>query len=81
MYYFLSGFIFKLVGIECGVIEFELLFLICFGVLFFLLYFIVYVDLLGEFIDLYDVDVYFVNIGWIGGKYGVGCRISLYYIC
>lgn len=39
----------------------------------------VYADLLGELIDLHDVDVYLVNTGWTGGKYGVGRRISLHY--
>lgn len=57
------------------------MFLICFGVLFLFLSLIKYVDLFGNLIDIYDVDVYLVNIGWIGGKYGIGWRISLYYIC
>lgn len=39
----------------------------------------VYADLLGELIDKHDVDVYLVNTGWTGGKYGVGRRISLHY--
>ena len=38
-----------------------------------------YADLLGELIDKHDVDVYLVNTGWTGGKYGVGRRISLHY--
>ncbi|MEJ7543032.1 phosphoenolpyruvate carboxykinase (ATP), partial [Staphylococcus intermedius] len=39
----------------------------------------VYADLLGELIDKHEVDVYLVNTGWTGGKYGVGRRISLHY--
>lgn len=46
---------------------------------FFPLHPTVYADLLGELIDLHDVDVYLVNTGWTGGKYGVGRRISLHY--
>ncbi|WP_368904271.1 phosphoenolpyruvate carboxykinase (ATP), partial [Staphylococcus haemolyticus] len=38
-----------------------------------------YADLLGELIDKHEVDVYLVNTGWTGGKYGVGRRISLHY--
>ena len=39
----------------------------------------VYADLLGALIDEHNVDVYLVNTGWTGGKYGVGRRISLHY--
>ena len=38
-----------------------------------------YADLLGNLIDIHDVDVYLVNTGWTGGKYGIGRRISLHY--
>lgn len=79
MYHFLSGFTSKLAGTERGVTEPEPSFSTCFGAPFFLLHPTVYADLLGELIDLHDVDVYLVNTGWTGGKYGVGRRISLHY--
>ena len=79
MYHFLSGFTSKLAGTERGVTEPEPSFSTCFGAPFFPLHPTVYADLLGELIDLHDVDVYLVNTGWTGGKYGVGRRISLHY--
>ncbi len=79
MYHFLSGFTSKLAGTERGVTEPEPSFSTCFGAPFFPLHPTVYADLLGELIDLHNVDVYLVNTGWTGGKYGVGRRISLHY--
>ena len=79
MYHFLSGFTSKLAGTERGVTEPEPSFSTCFETPFFPLHPTVYADLLGELIDLHDVDVYLVNTGWTGGKYGVGRRISLHY--
>jgi phosphoenolpyruvate carboxykinase (ATP) len=35
--------------------------------------------MLGEKIKEYNVNVWLVNTGWIGGKYGKGERISLEY--
>lgn len=79
MYHFLSGFTSKLAGTERGVTEPEPSFSTCFGAPFLPLNPIKYADLLGKLIDEHDVDVYLVNTGWTGGKYGVGRRISLHY--
>lgn len=79
MYHFLSGFTAKLAGTERGVTEPEPSFSTCFGAPFLPLNPIVYADLLGDLIDEHEVDVYLVNTGWTGGKYGVGRRISLHY--
>lgn len=79
MYHFLSGFTSKLAGTERGVTEPEPSFSTCFGAPFMPLNAKVYANLLGEHIDKHDVDVYLVNTGWTGGKYGVGRRINLNY--
>ncbi len=79
MYHFLSGFTAKLAGTERGVTEPEPSFSTCFGSPFLPLNATVYADILGELIDEHEVDVYLVNTGWTGGKYGVGRRISLNY--
>ena len=36
-----------------------------------------YAELLKNKILKYDVDCWLVNTGWVGGKYGVGKRISI----
>ena len=79
MYHFLSGFTSKLAGTERGVTEPQPSFSTCFGAPFLPLSPTKYADLLGNLIDIHDVDVYLVNTGWTGGKYGVGRRISLHY--
>ena len=79
MYHFLSGFTSKLAGTERGVTEPQPSFSTCFGAPFLPLNPTKYADLLGNLIDIHDVDVYLVNTGWTGGKYGIGRRISLHY--
>lgn len=79
MYHFLSGFTSKLAGTERGVTEPQPSFSTCFGAPFLPLSPTKYADLLGNLIDIHDVDVYLVNTGWTGGKYGIGRRISLHY--
>ena len=48
-----------------------------FGEAFLPLHPTVYAKLLGEKIELHNVNVYLVNTGWSGGGYGIGKRISL----
>lgn len=81
MYYFFLGYMVKVVGIEKGVGELKIIFSVCFGVLFMVWYFVVYVKQLGERIVEYKLKVWFVNIGWIGGVYGVGSWIKFDYMC
>lgn len=77
MYYFLSGYTAKVAGTERGITEPVATFSSCFGEAFLPLHPTVYAKLLGEKIDKYGVNVYLVNTGWTGGKYGVGKRMSI----
>ena len=77
MYYFLSGYTAKVAGTERGITEPVATFSACFGEAFLPLHPTVYAKLLGEKIDEHGVDVYLVNTGWTGGRYGVGKRMSI----
>jgi len=77
MYYFLSGYTAKVAGTERGITEPVATFSACFGEAFLPLHPTVYAKLLGEKIDHHEVNVYLVNTGWTGGKYGVGHRMSI----
>jgi phosphoenolpyruvate carboxykinase (ATP) len=77
MYYFLSGYTAKVAGTERGITEPVATFSACFGEAFLPLHPTVYAKLLGEKIDKHNVNVYLVNTGWTGGKYGVGKRMSI----
>ncbi len=77
MYYFLSGYTAKVAGTERGITEPVATFSSCFGEAFLPLHPTVYAKLLGEKIDMHNVNVYLVNTGWTGGGYGVGKRMSI----
>ena len=77
MYHFLSGYTAKVAGTERGITEPEATFSACFGAAFLTLHPSVYADLLQKKIREHNCNVYLVNTGWIGGKYGVGERISI----
>ncbi|MCO7175894.1 phosphoenolpyruvate carboxykinase (ATP) [Sporolactobacillus kofuensis] len=77
MYQFLSGYTSKLAGTERGIIDPEATFSTCFGAPFMPLQATSYAKLLGNFINKYNVNVFMVNTGWIGGPFGVGERIDL----
>lgn len=79
MYYFLSGYTSKVAGTERGLKEPQATFSTCFGAPFMPMNPKVYAELLGDKIEEYNVRVYMVNTGWIGGSYGVGNRIALKY--
>lgn len=79
MYHFLSGYTSKLAGTEVGVNEPVATFSACFGAAFLPLHPFRYAQLLGRLIRRYEVNVWLVNTGWIGGPYGTGSRISLEY--
>jgi phosphoenolpyruvate carboxykinase (ATP) len=77
IYHFMSGYTSKVSGTERGVTEPQVTFSACFGEPFMLLNPKVYANLLGEKIEKYDIDVYLINTGYIGGSFGKGQRIKL----
>jgi phosphoenolpyruvate carboxykinase (ATP) len=79
MYHFLSGYTAKVAGTERGVTEPQATFSTCFGAPFMPLHPSVYAKILGEKIDLQQVNVWLVNTGWTGGPYGIGKRMSIKY--
>jgi phosphoenolpyruvate carboxykinase (ATP) len=79
MYHFISGYTAKVAGTEMGVTEPTLTFSACFGKVFLPLHPTKYAELLGEKLKKHNVNVWLLNTGWVGGKYGVGSRIKLSY--
>lgn len=80
MYHFISGYTAKVAGTEVGVTEPQTTFSACFGKVFLPLHPTKYAELLGEKLEKHpEVNVWLVNTGWTGGKYGVGKRMSLKY--
>jgi phosphoenolpyruvate carboxykinase (ATP) len=77
MYYFVLGYTAKLAGTEIGVVEPQTTFSPCFGAPFMLRHPSVYADLLGEYIDKHNIQVWLINTGWTGGEYGVGHRFPI----
>lgn len=77
IYHFLTGYTAKIAGTERGVKEPTATFSSCFGEAFLSLHPNVYADLLKEKLNIHKPNVWLVNTGWTGGKYGVGERIPL----
>ncbi|OMH83510.1 Phosphoenolpyruvate carboxykinase [ATP] [Zancudomyces culisetae] len=79
MYHFISGYTAKVAGTEEGITEPEATFSACFGQPFLVFHPVKYATMLAEKMQQHKVNVWLVNTGWNGGKYGVGSRISLKY--
>ena len=78
MYHFISGYTAKVAGTEVGITEPQPTFSACFGKVFLPLHPTNYAELLGEKLANHpNINVWLVNTGWSGGKYGVGKRMSL----
>jgi phosphoenolpyruvate carboxykinase (ATP) len=77
MYHFLSGYTAKVAGTEKGLVGVEPEFSTCFGAPFLPRHPSVYADLLKDYIRRHKVDVWLVNSGWTGGKYGEGRRMPI----
>ena len=70
MYHYVSGYTAKVAGTERGIVEPQATFSTCFGAPFLPLHPSVYAEMLGKRIDTYKTNVYLVNTGWAGGRYG-----------
>jgi len=78
MYHFISGYTAKVAGTERGVTEPQATFSPCFGGPFLTLHPLKYAELLKDKIERYNVDVFLVNTGWVGGSPSSGAnRISI----
>jgi len=78
IYHFISGYTSKIAGTELGLgIEPEITFSACFGAPFMVHHPYLYADLLRKKIERHGAKVWLVNTGWVGGKFGIGKRISI----
>lgn len=79
-YHFISGYTSKIAGTEKGIgKEPKLAFSACFGAPFLVHHPFYYANLLKEKMAEHKSNCWLVNTGWVGGKYGVGKRISIEY--
>lgn len=80
LYHFISGYTSKIAGTEVGLgIEPEITFSACFGAPFMVHHPSYYADILKQKIERHGVNCWLLNTGWVGGKFGVGKRISIKY--
>lgn len=78
-YHFISGYTAKVAGTEAGIDEPVPSFSACFGAPFMPLHPTRYAEMLSKKMKEAGVNVWLINTGWSGGKYGVGKRIELKY--
>ncbi len=77
-YHFISGYTSKIAGTEIGLgIEPQITFSACFGAPFMVRHPSEYAGMLKQRMQKHSVNVWLVNTGWVGGKFGVGKRISI----
>jgi len=79
MYHFIAGYTAKVAGTEVGVKEPQATFSPCFGAPFMVWHPTQYAELLAKRLKNHNADVWLINTGWTGGKYGVGKRCPLKY--
>ena len=78
IYHFISGYTAKIAGTEIGLgIEPQITFSACFGAPFMVHHPFYYADLLTKNMIKHDCRCWLVNTGWVGGRFGVGKRISI----
>ncbi len=77
-YHFISGYTSKIAGTEIGLgIEPQITFSACFGAPFMVRHPFEYAALLKERMLKHKAQCWLVNTGWVGGRFGVGKRISI----
>lgn len=77
-YHFISGYTSKIAGTEIGLgIEPQITFSACFGAPFMVRPPSEYADMLKQRMLKHKSNVWLVNTGWVGGRFGVGKRISI----
>ena len=77
-YHFISGYTSKIAGTEIGLgIEPQITFSACFGGPFMVHHPFTYANLLAEKMAKHGATCWLVNTGWVGGRVGVGKRISI----
>jgi phosphoenolpyruvate carboxykinase (ATP) len=77
-YHFISGYTSKIAGTEIGLgIEPQITFSACFGAPFMVRHPSDYAAMLKSRMLKHEANVWLVNTGWVGGRFGVGKRISI----
>jgi phosphoenolpyruvate carboxykinase (ATP) len=77
-YHFISGYTSKIAGTEIGLgIEPEITFSACFGAPFMVRHPFEYAEMLKGRMLKHGAQCWLVNTGWVGGRFGVGKRISI----
>lgn len=77
-YHFISGYTSKIAGTEIGLgIEPQITFSACFGAPFMVRHPFDYAEMLKQRMIKHKANVWLVNTGWVGGRFGVGKRISI----
>ncbi|OGU59884.1 MAG: phosphoenolpyruvate carboxykinase (ATP) [Ignavibacteria bacterium RBG_13_36_8] len=77
-YHFISGYTSKIAGTEIGLgIEPQITFSACFGAPFMVRHPFEYAEMLKQRMTKHGANVWLVNTGWVGGRFGVGKRISI----
>ncbi len=77
-YHFISGYTSKIAGTEIGLgKEPQITFSACFGAPFMVRHPFEYAKMLKQRMLKHKANVWLVNTGWVGGKFGVGKRISI----
>lgn len=77
MYHFISGYTAKVAGTEIGIKDPVPTFSACFGEAFLPLHPTLYAEMLAKKVKYHNVNVWLINTGWSGGKFGQGKRMSL----